>query len=233
MVVSGIFNIGMYEYDSNFIFTNISIANKLLLMNENTFSQIEVFTSDPDSIEIIQQKIEKKISDNKLNFKSFSWKQNNSTLINALKVEKNVMFLILTLIIIVASMNIISGLIIFVKEKNKDIGILKTFGLSDTSILKIFFTIGILIGLIGAVLGVVIGIVFTINIENIQLYLESIFNLKLFAEEIYYLSSLPSKIDIKEVLIVFLTSVLISIFATIFPAIRSAKVDPIKTIRSE
>ena len=151
--IVGIFNLGMYEYDSNFVFTNSEIANKLILINKESFNKIEVFIDDPNLIEKDQKIINKIINDNNLNFYTENWKQNNSALINALNIEKNVMFLILSLIIIVASMNIISGLIIFVKEKNKDIGILKTLGLSNYSLIKIFISIGFLIGLTGTFFG--------------------------------------------------------------------------------
>ena len=231
--IKGIFDFGMYEYDSNLIFIHADLARQLILLDNSTYNQLEIFLTDPENVEKLKYQIINIINDNNLNLFPVTWKDRNSSLINALKVEKNVMFLILTLIIFVASMNIISGLIIFVKEKNKDIGILKTFGISDFSILKIFFTIGILIGFIGATLGVLLGIIFTINIEYIQKYLEELLNTELFAEEIYYLSSLPSEINIKEILIIFITSIIISVFSTIFPAIRSAKVDPIQTIRNE
>ena len=223
----------MYEYDANLIFIHANLARKLILLEDYSYNQLEIFLNDPASVETLKFQLLKIIKDNNLNLFPVTWKDRNSSLINALKVEKNVMFLILTLIIFVASMNIVSGLIIFVKEKNKDIGILKTFGLSDFSILKIFFTIGILIGFIGAASGVLLGIIFTINIKYIQKFLEKLLNTKLFAEEIYYLSSLPSEINIYEIVVVFFTSILISIFSTVFPAIRSAKVDPIKTIRNE
>ena len=152
---------------------------------------------------------------------------------NALKVEKNVMFLILTLIILVASMNIISGLIIFVKEKNKDIGILKTLGFNNVSILKIFSTIGLTIGLIGTVSGTILGIFITENLEYIQKILENLLNTKLFAEEVYFLSTLPSEVKYEEVLFVFIISLLITIISTLFPAFRAAKTDPIETLKNE
>jgi lipoprotein-releasing system permease protein len=167
------------------------------------------------------------------NFYASSWKENNSSLINALKVEKNVMFLILTLIIIVASMNIISGLIIFVKEKNKDIGILKTIGLSDFSLIKIFLTIGLIIGLLGTIFGGLLGIVFSINISSIQKFLENLFNTELFSKEVYYLTTLPSSINNVEVFYVLLISILISLLATIFPAYRSTKIDPIISLKND
>jgi len=231
--IVGIFNLGMYEYDLNFVFTHHEIANKLLMIKKDSFNLVEVFTNTPNNIEIIQEKINSLIDKNNLNFYTTSWKENNLSLINALKVEKNVMFFILTLIIIVASMNIISGLIIFVKEKNKDIGILKTIGLSNGSLIKVFLSIGLVIGLTGTFLGGIFGVLFSLNIKKIQLFLEYIFNTELFSREVYYLSNLPSKLDFFEVTYVLLISVFISLAATTFPAIRSIKIDPIKSLKNE
>ena len=219
LIIKGVFDFGLYEYDANLIFIHSDLARKLLLIGPKNYNQIEIYTQYPENIEILKSKILSIIQANKLNLFAITWKDRNSSLINALKVEKNVMFLILTLIIFVASMNIISGLIIFVKEKSKDIGI--------------FFSIGMMIGFMGAILGVLLGIIFSLNIEHIQLFLETILSTKLFAEEIYYLSSLPSEISIKEILIVFFTSIFICIVSTIFPALRSSNIDPIKTIRNE
>lgn len=233
LTVSGIFNFGMYEYDSNFIFTHSQISNKLILIEKENSNQLEIFISNPNKIEKTKILIDDLIKDNNLNLYTSSWKENNATLINALNVEKNVMFLILSLIIIVASMNIISGLVIFVKEKNKDIGILKTIGLSNGSLIKIFLTIGFIIGFIGTFLGGILGIVFSLNIKSIQFFLESALKMKLFSEEIYYLSNLPSRIDSLEVLYVLTISIIISLIATLFPAYRSAKVDPIKSLKNE
>ena len=231
--IVGIFNLGMYEYDSNFVFTNSEIANKLILINKESFNKIEVFIDDPNLIEKDQRIINKIINDNNLNFYTENWKQNNSALINALNIEKNVMFLILSLIIIVASMNIISGLIIFVKEKNKDIGILKTLGLSNYSLIKIFMSIGFLIGLTGTFFGGLLGILFSTNITSIQNFIEKIFNTNLFSREIYYLSNLPSKLIFIEVFVVLLISIIICLIATTFPAIRSIKIDPIKSLKND
>ena len=231
--IVGIFNLGMYEYDSNYIFTHVSLANKLLTLSIDSYNQIEIFIKDPNQIDFFQSKIEKKINENNLDLYSTSWKQNNSVLINALNVEKNVMFLILTLIIIVASMNIISGLIIFVKEKNKDIGILKTVGLSNKSLIKVFLSIGLIIGLVGTILGGLLGVVFSLNIESIQFFIENILNTKLFAKEVYYLSNLPSKLNSSEVSFVLLISIIICLIATTFPAYRSTKIDPIKSLKND
>ena len=231
--IVGIFNLGMYEYDSNFVFTNSEIANKLILINKESFNKIEVFVDEPNLIEKDQKIINKIINDNNLSLYTQNWKQNNSALINALNIEKNVMFLILSLIIIVASMNIISGLIIFVKEKNKDIGILKTLGLSNFSLIKIFISIGFLIGLTGTFFGGLLGILFSTNITSIQNFIEKIFNTNLFSREIYYLSNLPSKLIFIEVFVVLLISILICLIATTFPAIRSTKIDPIKSLKND
>ncbi len=231
--IVGIFDLGLYEYDSNLIFLSSNLTRKLLLYEDSNYNKVEFFVNNPVNIDNFKKLIHSKILLSNLDFYPVSWKDLNKSLINALKVEKNVMFIILSLIILVASLNIISGLIIFVKEKNKDIGILKTIGMSNNSIVKIFFTIGISIGLIGSLLGLLIGIIFSINIQAIQKILEGLLNTKLFSEEVYYLSSLPSKISINEIILVLITAIFISILSTIFPAMRSAKVDPIKSIRSE
>ncbi len=232
--VIGIFDLGLYEYDSRLIFIPSEVSRKLLLYDDNIYNKIEFYINDPNNIDQFKNEVQNNIDKNELDtFYVVSWKDVNKTLINALKVEKNVMFIILSLIILVASLNIISGLIIFVKEKNKDIGILKTMGMENFSIVKIFFTIGVSIGLIGSISGIVIGVIFSINIQSIQIFLENFLDTKLFSEEVYYLSSLPSKVRINEIIAVFITSISISILSTIFPALRSANVDPIKSIRSE
>jgi len=233
LTIQGIFDFGMYEYDANLVFISTELARKLLLIDNNNYNRIEFFLDDPLNVDSFKKIINHAIVDNDLNLYSISWKERNSSLMNALKVEKNVMFLILTLIIIVASMNIISGLIIFVKEKNKDIGILKTLGFNNYSILKIFATIGLTIGLIGTVSGTVLGILFTENLQYIQLFLEKLLNTKLFTEEIYYLSSLPSEVKYDEVLYVFIISMIITILSTIFPALRASNIDPIETLKNE
>ena len=231
--IVGIFNLGMYEYDSNFIFTHQSIANKLLLLKDDHHNQVEFFVKNPEIIEDTQNLIDNIINENKLPFYTYSWKQNNSAIINALNVEKNVMFLILTLIIIVASMNIISGLIIFVKEKNKDISILKTIGLNNKSLIKIFLTIGFTIGLIGTFLGGILGVIFSLNIHSIQKIIEGVFNTNLFSKEVYYLSNLPSKINNNEIILILMISIFISLLATTIPTFRSIKVDPIKSLKND
>ncbi len=231
--VDGIFDFGMYEYDSNLVFVSLELARKLLLFDDDSYNRVEFYLNDPLQINNFKKIVDLNINKNLLNLYTLSWKDRNSSLMNALKVEKNVMFLILTLIIIVASMNIISGLIIFVKEKNKDIGILKTLGFTDFSVLKIFFIIGLSIGLIGTISGTMLGILITENLQFIQFFLERLLDTKLFAEEIYFLSTLPSDIKYEEVLFVFFISLIITILSTIFPAIRASNIDPISTLKNE
>ena len=233
LIIDGIFDFGMYEYDSNLVFISIDLARKLLLIENNIFNRVEFYIENPLLIGIFKDSIDQYITNNSLDLYSLSWIDRNSSLMNALKVEKNVMFLILTLIIIVASMNIISGLIIFVKEKNKDIGILKTLGFNNFSILKIFCVIGFVIGLIGSISGTIIGIMITENLNYIQAILENLLDTQLFSEEVYFLSTLPSDIKYQEVLFVFLISITITILSTIFPAIRASNIDPIDTLKNE
>jgi lipoprotein-releasing system permease protein len=233
LIVDGIFDFGMYEYDSNLVFISIDLARKLLLIENNIFNRVEFYIENPLLVGIFKDSIEQYITNNSLDLYSLSWMDRNSSLMNALKVEKNVMFLILTLIIIVASMNIISGLIIFVKEKNKDIGILKTLGFNNFSILRIFCVIGFVIGLIGTISGTIIGILITENLSYIQAILEILLDTQLFSEEVYFLSTLPSDIKYQEVLFVFLISITITILSTIFPAIRASNIDPINTLKNE
>ena len=233
LIIDGIFDFGMYEYDSNLVFISIDLARKLLLIENNIFNRVEFYIENPLLVGIFKDSIDQYITNNSLDLYSLSWIDRNSSLMNALKVEKNVMFLILTLIIIVASMNIISGLIIFVKEKNKDIGILKTLGFNNFSILKIFCVIGFVIGLIGSISGTIIGIMITENLNYIQAILENLLDTQLFSEEVYFLSTLPSDIKYQEVLFVFLISITITILSTIFPAIRASNIDPINTLKNE
>ena len=223
----------MFEYDSNLVFISLELSRKLLFFEDNIYNRLEFYLYDPLEVNNFKKLIEAKIKKNNLNLYSLSWMDRNSSLMNALKVEKNVMFLILTLIIIVASMNIISGLIIFVKEKNKDIGILKTLGFTNLSLLKIFFFIGLSIGLIGTISGTILGIIITENLQIIQYLLENLLHIDLFSEEIYFLSTLPSDIKYQEVLFVFLISIIITILSTIFPSIRASNIDPIDTLKNE
>ncbi len=233
LTISGIFDFGMYEYDVGLVFISLELAQRLLLFEDNYFNRVEFYLHNPLLVDKFKSQVDLNIINKNLNLYSLSWIDRNSSLMNALKVEKNVMFLILTLIIVVASMNIISGLVIFVKEKNKDIAILKTLGFSKLGILKVFFLIGLAIGLIGAVLGTFFGIIITENLKHIQIVLESLLETELFSEEVYFLSTLPSDIKYEEVFFVFFISLIITILSTIFPAIRASNIDPVEILKNE
>ena len=157
----------------------------------------------------------------------------NKSLFSALKVERNVMFIILSLIIIVAAFNIISGLTILVSNKTRDIAILKSIGVTNSSIKKIFFLIGLLIGTFATFFGIILGILVSINIEKIREIISTLFNVKLFPEEIYFLSNLPSEINIESIVIISLCSIVISTFVSIYPAVKASKLDTIKSLKYE
>ncbi|MDC0625588.1 lipoprotein-releasing ABC transporter permease subunit [Alphaproteobacteria bacterium] len=233
LTVSGIFDFGMYEYDVGLVFISLELAQRLLLFEDNYFNRIEFYLDNPLLVDKFKSQVDLNIKNKSLSLYSLSWIERNSSLMNALKVEKNVMFLILTLIIVVASMNIISGLVIFVKEKNKDIAILRTLGFNKIGILKVFFLIGLTIGLIGTFLGTFFGIIITENLKYIQIVLENLLETELFSEEVYFLSTLPSDIKYEEVFFVFFISLIITILSTIFPAIRASNIDPVNILKNE
>ena len=233
LTVSGIFDFGMYEYDVGLVFISLELAQRLLLFEDNHFNRVEFYLKNPFLVDKFKSQVDLNIINKGLSLYSLSWVERNSSLMNALKVEKNVMFLILTLIIVVASMNIISGLVIFVKEKNKDIAILKTLGFNKIGILKVFFLIGLTIGLIGTILGTFFGIIITENLKYIQIVLETLLETELFSEEVYFLSTLPSDIKYEEVFFVFFISLIITILSTIFPAIRASNIDPVNILKNE
>ena len=190
---------------------------------------LEIFLKKPDEIIMAKETIQNIFSD----YYVYSWADLNKSFFGALKVERNVMFIILTLIIIVAAFNIISGLTILVKNKTKEIAILRTLGISKTSISKIFFLIGFTIGFLATITGVIFGILFSYYIEDIRVLLTSIFNIRLFPEEIYFLSQMPSEINLSYIFIISLFSLLITFFATIFPSLSAAKLDPVKALKYE
>ena len=192
-------------------------------------NSLEIFLNKPEDIEIAKTKIQKIFSD----YYVYSWADLNKSFFGALKVERNVMFIILTLIIIVAAFNIISGLTILVKNKTKEIAILRTLGISKKSIVKIFFLTGFTIGFLATITGVLIGVLFSLYIEEIRILMTSIFNISLFPEEIYFLSQMPSEINFKSIMIISFFSLLVTILATIFPSLSAAKLDPIKALKYE
>jgi len=226
--ISSIFSTGLAEFDQNVIFIPFENANSLFETSDMDMD-LEIFLNNPDKVQSLKQKIQKIFSDHYV----YTWEDLNKSFFGALKVERNVMFIILTLIIIVAAFNIISGLTILVKNKTKEIAILRTIGISKNSIAKVFFIIGFTIGLFATITGVTIGILFSYYIEEVRVLITSIFNIRLFPEEIYFLSQMPSEINLGYIIIISLFSLLITFLATIFPSLSAAKLDPIKALKYE
>ena len=223
-----IFDSGLADFDRNVIFTNINNLDDLLNI-DRTSRNLEIFLKDPLNIEEAKLLTQKIFPDNLI----YSWADINKPLFSALKVERNVMFIILSLIIIVAAFNIISGLTILVKNKTKEIAILKSIGVLNKSITKIFFLVGFYIGLTATIFGVIVGVLFSVYIENIRIFLSKVFDITLFPEEIYFLSKMPAEIDLFSVGVISVSSLLSTIIVSIFPAIKASKSDPIQSLKYE
>ncbi len=227
-VISSVFSTGLVEFDQNVIFIPFENANSLFELSDLDLD-FEIFLKKPDKVQPIKEKIQSIFADHYV----YSWADLNKSFFGALKVERNVMFIILTLIIIVAAFNIISGLTILVKNKTKEIAILRTLGVSKNSIAKIFFLVGFTIGSFATFTGVTFGVLFSYYIEEIRILITSIFNVRLFPEEIYFLSQMPSEINLFYILVISLFSLLITFLATILPSLSAAKLDPIKALKYE
>jgi lipoprotein-releasing system permease protein len=223
------FEVGMYEYDSAYIYMPLEAA-QLFFKMPDAVSGIEIFLSDPEDLRSVSLAASAIAGPG---FRTVDWQQSNSSFFNALQVERNVMFLILTLIIVVAAFNIISGQIMLVKDKGRDIAILRTMGATRGRIMRIFFMSGASIGVVGTMAGLVLGIAFADNIEVIRQWLEGLTHTNLFAAEIYFLSKLPAKIDPGEVLAVVAMALSLSFLATLYPAWRAARLDPVEALRYE
>ena len=227
-IIDSIFDSGLLEYDQNVAFININDLENLFDLPK-TKRFVEVFLKNPDNIENIKNKFQKLFFDEYI----YSWSDLNRSLFSALKIERNVMFIILSLIIVVAAFNIISGLTILVKNKTKDIAILKSIGVQNYSIKKIFFMVGFVIGLTATAFGVILGILFSIYIENFRLFLSDIFNIQIFPEEIYFLSKMPSEINLSFILIISLISIIITSIVSLYPAVKASKLDTVKSLKYE
>ena len=226
--ISSIFDSGLADFDQNIAFINISTLENFFDLDIDE-RNLEIYLKDPQNIE----KIKISIQDIFTNEFVYSWADMNSSLFSALKVERNVMFIILSLIIVVAAFNIISGLTILVKNKTHEIAILKSIGILNSSITKIFFLIGVIIGTSATIFGIFLGVIFSLYIENVRSFLSSFFNISLFPEEIYFLSKMPSEINPSSILIVSFCSILITILVSIFPAKKASKLDPVKALKYE
>ena len=227
-IINSIFDSGLADFDKNIAFINLTTLENFFNLSKND-RNLEIYLNDPINIENQKKKVEK-IFKNEL---IYSWADLNNALFSALKVERNVMFIILSLIIIVAAFNIISGLTILVKNKTKEIAILKSIGVLNKSIIKIFFLIGVIIGTLATIFGIFLGVTFSIYIESFRIFLSNAFNISLFPEEIYFLSKMPSEINIKSILIISICSIIITIIVSIFPAIKASKLDPVKSLKYE
>ena len=226
--ISSVFSTGLAEFDQNVVFIPFENANSLFELSDEDLD-LEIFLKKPDKVQLIKEKVQNLFNDHYV----YSWADLNKSFFGALKVERNVMFIILTLIIIVAAFNIISGLTILVKNKTKEIAILRTLGVSKTSVAKIFFLVGFTIGFFATITGVTFGILFSYYIEEIRVLITTIFNIRLFPEEIYFLSQMPSEINLGYIIIISFFSLLITFLATIFPSLSAARLDPVKALKYE
>ncbi len=226
--VSSIFESGLIDFDNNIAFINLETLEEFLNLKKKD-RNLEIYLDNPQNIDYQKSIVQKNFPNDFV----YSWADSNSSLFSALKVERNVMFIILSLIIIVAAFNIISGLTILVKNKTRDIAILKSIGVLNKSIIKIFFLVGTIIGTSATIFGIILGVTFSMYIENFRQFLSSIFNISLFPEEIYFLSTMPSEIDPSSIFIISLSSIFITIIVSIFPALKAAELDPIKALKYE
>tara|TARA_B110000003_G_scaffold181067_1_gene180231 strand:- start:556 stop:1788 length:1233 start_codon:yes stop_codon:yes gene_type:complete len=226
--VISLFESGLADFDNNIAFINLDTLNEFFNLDKKD-TNLEIYLKNPQNIED-QKIVVQKIFPNDF---VYSWADMNSSLFSALKVERNVMFIILSLIIVVAAFNIISGLTILVKNKTRDIAILKSIGVLNKSIIKIFFLVGVIIGTSATIFGILLGVTFSLYVENLRQFLSDVFNISLFPEEIYFLSSMPSEINPTSIFLISLCSILITILVSIFPALKAAKLDPIKALKYE
>ena len=226
--INSIFDSGLADFDNNIIFLNLNTLEEFSNLSEKN-RNLEIYLKNPQKIENQKNIVQNFFPSHFV----FTWADMNKSLFSALKVERNVMFIILSLIIIVAAFNIISGLTILVKNKTKDIAILKSIGVLNNSIIKIFFLIGVIIGTTATFFGILLGVVFSIYVENIRSFISTTFDLTLFPEEIYFLSTMPSEINTSSIFLISVCSILITILVSIFPAMKAAKLDPIKSLKYE
>jgi len=227
--ISGLFEIGMSEYDASIIYMPLE-ESQLYFNADGLVQSIELFVNNPDDIDNLRPKVEEAAG---RQIAITDWRQRNQTFFSALQVERNVMFMILTLIVLVAALNIISGLIMLVKDKGSDIAILRTMGASAGAIMRIFFMTGAAIGIVGTIAGVLLGVFVCINIESIRQFFSWVSGTVLFDPQLYFLSQLPAEMDVSETVSVVIMALTLSFIATIFPAWRASRLDPVQALRYE
>ena len=227
--IGGIFKVGMHEYDSSFIFMPLDVS-QVFFDTGDFVSGFEVYSSAPLNITAVSNIIKSQLGSK---YRVFDWQERNASFLNALKVERNVMFLILTLIILVAAFNIVSSMIMLVRSKNADIAVLRSLGASSSLIMRVFLITGASIGAVGTLVGALLGLIFCWQIDNIKRGVESLSGAELFSAEIYYLSKLPAVVDPFEVSIVVVMALVLSFVASLYPAWRAAHVAPAEVLRYE
>ncbi|CAM1637636.1 ABC3 transporter permease protein domain [Bartonella apihabitans] len=227
--VAAIFTVGMSEYDTIFVFMPLKEAQAFFNLG-NKVQSLEIFLNDPDAVDKISPEIEKAVG---RQVYSIDWRSRNQAFFSALQVERNVMFFILSLIVLVAALNIISGLIMLVKDKGHDIAILRTMGAKQSAVMRIFIMTGMVIGVIGTVLGLLLGVLTCENIGHIQDFISWLFNVDVFNPQLYFLTKLPARLEWGQTLIVVFMALFLSFLATLIPAWRAAKLDPVQALRYE
>ena len=227
--VTAIFTVGMSEYDTIFVFMPLKEAQAFFNLG-NKVQSLEIFLNDPDAVDKISPEIEKAVG---RQVYSIDWRSRNQAFFSALQVERNVMFFILSLIVLVAALNIISGLIMLVKDKGHDIAILRTMGAKQSAVMRIFIMTGMVIGVIGTVLGLLLGVLTCENIGHIQDFISWLFNVDVFNPQLYFLTKLPARLEWGQTLIVVFMALFLSFLATLIPAWRAAKLDPVQALRYE
>ncbi len=227
--VAGVFEIGMSEYDSAFVFMPLTEA-QAYFNRAGDVTAIEVYTDAPDKIDLFRKLVSEAAQ---RSIFMIDWRQRNATFFNALQVERNVMFLILTLIVLVAALNIVSGLIMLVKDKSSDIAIMRTMGATQGSIMRIFLITGAAIGVVGTIMGFLAGVLVCKNIETIRQFISWMTSTELFSPELYFLSRLPADMDTGETTAVVVMALTLSLLATLYPSWRAARLDPVDALRYE
>ncbi len=228
--IVGLFDVGMYEYDKSVVFMNLTEAGKFFALNDGQAMRFEVMLDNPNQAQLVMNDLLAQLPPH---FRLYNWQNNNSSLMAALIVERNVMFIILTMIILVAAFNIITGQIMLVRDKQSNIAILRANGASRARIARVFLMMGSFLGLSGTLLGVAGGVAFASNIENIRQFVQYIIGRELFSAEIYYLTKMPAKLEMTSVVAVVVMALVITLLSAIIPAIRAANTDPIRALRHE